>query len=115
MEIQEKMGRAISEISTLASNQVADRLQDCGDYVQLIITGQLYLCSRIERYSHTLWRSRRNVDATHNSLRLVVPATNIIIGTGAFRSASPDIWNKLPDDIVKSPLLLSFRKHTIFG
>ena len=32
-EIREKRGHAISEISTLASNQVADRLQDCGNYV----------------------------------------------------------------------------------
>ena len=77
---------------------------------KLITTGQpQYLCSRIERHSHTLKRSLRNVDATHNSLRLVVPATKTVIGTRAFRSAAPDIWNKLPDDIVKSPSLLSFR------
>ena len=77
---------------------------------KLITTGQpQYLCSRIERYSHMLTRSLWNVDATHNSLRLVVLATKTVIGTRAFRSAAPDIWNKLPDDIVKSPSLLSFR------
>ena len=81
----------------------------------LITTGQpQYLCSRIEHYSHTLSCSLRNVDATHNSLRLVVPTTRTVIGTRAFRSAAPDIWNKLPDDIVKSSSLLSL-KHTIFG
>ena len=74
---------------------------------KLITTGQpQYLCSRIECYTPT--RSLRNVDATRNSLRLVVPATKTIIGTCAFRSAAPDIWNKLLDDIVKSPSLLSF-------
>ena len=77
---------------------------------KVITTGQSqYLCSRIERYSHMLSRSLRNVDATHNSLQLVVPATRTVIGTRAFWSAAPDIWNKLPDDIVKSPSLLSFR------
>ena len=77
---------------------------------KLITTGQpQYLCSRIERYSHTLRRSLQNIDATHNSLRLVVPATRTVIGTRAFQSAAPDIWNKLPHDIVKSPSLLLFR------
>ena len=77
---------------------------------KLITTGQpQYLCSRIEHYTHTLRRSLRNVDATHDSLRLVVPATRTVIRTHAFRSATPDIWNKLPDDIVKTPSLLSFR------
>ena len=73
---------------------------------KLITTGPpQYLCSRIERYSHTLRCSLRNIDGTHNSLRLVVPATRTVIGTYAFRSAAPDIWNKLPDDIVRSPSL----------
>ena len=66
---------------------------------KLITTGQpQYLCFRIERYSHTLRRSLRNVDATHNSLRLVVPATKTIIRTRAFLSAAPDIWNELLSD-----------------
>ena len=77
---------------------------------KLITTRQpQYLCSRIEHYSHTLRRSLRNVDATHNSLRLVVPAIRTVIETRAFRSPASDIWNKLPDDIVKSPSLLSLR------
>ena len=59
---------------------------------KLITTGQpQYLCSRIEHYSHMLMRSLRKVDASHNSLRLVVPETRTVIGTCAFRSAAPDI------------------------
>ena len=38
---------------------------------------------------------------------VIVPATKTIIGTCAFRSAASYIWNKLSDDIVKSPSLLS--------
>ena len=77
---------------------------------KLNTTGQpQYLCFRIERYSYTLRRSLRHVAATHNSLRLVVPANRTVIRTRTFRSAAPDIWNKLPDDIIKSPSLLSFQ------
>ena len=59
---------------------------------KLITTGQpQYLCSRIERYSHMLRRSLRNVDATHNSLRLVVPATRTVNGFHT-NSAEVVVW-----------------------
>ena len=53
---------------------------------------------KIERYIHTMKRSLRNVDVTDNSLRLAAPVTKTFIGTFAFRSAVPGIWNKLLDD-----------------
>ena len=77
-----------------------------------------YLSSRIVRYRHTKRRSLWNVDVTDNSRRLAVHLTKTIIGTLAFWPASPGIWNKLPDDVVKSSSLSSFRNklnHTTLG
>ena len=59
-------------------------------------------------YIYIYRRSLRNIYATHNCIRIVVPATRTVIGTRALQSAAPDIFNKVPDDIVKSPSLLSF-------